>query len=177
MSKNRVENIFKRYSAPLLAFIKGQVSSDDDSEDLLQDIFYKFIVNDYEDREIENISAWLYRVARNLIIDRSRKQKEEKMPYVIEGETLKQTPISEILLFNENTPEDDTITSFIDNELRDALDKLPTQQRVVYELNELQGIPFAEISETTGVAINTLISRKRYAVQFLRKELGYLVDP
>ena len=170
MKKDSADNIFRRYSDALHGFIKKQISSDaDDSEDLLHDIFYRFFSTN---EDIENISAWLYRAARNLIIDRSRKKREERMPYISqENETI---PISDILLIDDNTPETILAQQIIEDEFSAALARLPQEQRSVYELNELQGIPFSEISEATGIPINTLISRKRYAVQYLRKELEHL---
>lgn len=172
---SRADNIFRQYSAALRGFIKKQLSSDSsESEDILHDIFYKFIVTDGESEQIDNITSWLYRVARNLIVDRSRKIKEESMPYV-QGDEQTSIPISELLLQNSRTPDDELSELIIQEEFERALATLPAEQRTVYELNELQGIPFAEISEATGVPINTLISRKRYAVQSLRKQLEYLL--
>ncbi len=172
---SRADNIFKRYSAALRGFIKKQLSSDSsESEDILHDVFYKFIITDGENEQVDNVTSWLYRVARNLIIDRSRKIKEESMPYV-QGDEQTSIPISELLLHNDNTPEDELSQLIIEEEFERALTNLPTEQRTVYELNELQGIPFAEISEATNIPINTLISRKRYAVQSLRKQLEHLL--
>lgn len=171
---NRSDNIFRQYSAALRGFIKKQLSSDSsESEDVLHDLFCKFIITDGEDEQIDNVTSWLYRVARNLIIDRSRKTKEESMPYVQDDE--QSVPISELLLQNNSTPEDELLQLIIQEEFGKALASLPDEQRIVYELNELQGIPFAEISEATGVPINTLISRKRYAMLSLRKQLEYLL--
>ncbi len=173
--QNRAESIFKQYSAALRGFIKKQLSSDsNESEDILHDVFYKFIITDGENEQIDNITSWLYRVARNLIVDRSRKIKEESMPYV-QSDERESIPISELLLQNTHTPDDELTQLIINEEFERALAALPVEQRTVYELNELQGIPFVEISEATGVPINTLISRKRYAVQSLRKQLEYLL--
>ncbi|MFI3321255.1 MAG: sigma-70 family RNA polymerase sigma factor [Rikenellaceae bacterium] len=173
---SRADNIFRRYSAALYGFIKKRLSSDsEESEDILQDIFYRFIVADGEDEQIENVSSWLYRVARNLIIDRSRKIKEREMPYVKDDESV-EIPISELFLYDNNTPENELARAIFQEEFEIALSQLPENQRRVYELNELQGISFAEISEATNTPINTLISRKRYAVESLRKKLGYFLE-
>lgn len=175
MSSTRADNIFKRYSASLRGFIKKQLSSDtDESEDILHDIFYKFIVTDGEDEQIENVSSWLYKVARNIITDRSRKIKEKSMPYIFDNED-DEFPLSDLLLHDNNTPESELTNLIIQEEIEQALSELPANQREVYELNELQGIPFAEISEATGLSINTLISRKRYAVMSLREKLKHLL--
>ncbi len=174
--QNRAERIFRQYSAALRGFIKKQLSSDSfESEDVLHDVFYKFIIADGEDEQIDNITSWLYRVARNLIIDRSRKKKEEPMPQV-QGDEQSLIPISELLLHNNITPEDELTQLILEEEFERALATLPAEQRTVYELNELQGIPYAEISAATNIPINTLISRKRYAVQSLRQQLQHLLD-
>ena len=143
----RIADIFRKYQAQLKGFIAKRVSSKEDSEDILQNVFYQFMKSDQEDNPIEQIAAWLYSVARNQIIDRSRKHREEEMPYLSNNE-----------------------------ELENALLELPGEQRTVFELTELEGIPFKEIAESTGIPVNTLISRKRYAILFLRKRLYSLYE-
>lgn len=174
MKKSRGENIFTRYSAALRGFITKQLSSDSESEDLLHDLFYKFLVADGDDSSIEDVSSWLYRVARNMIIDRSRKKSEQPMPYLNDGEQ-GEIALADLLLRDEQTPESELARSIIQEELTLALEQLPHEQRTIFELNELQGIEFKEISQATGIPINTLISRKRYAVQHLRKKLESLL--
>ena len=126
--------------------------------------------------EIENVSSWLYRVARNLIIDCSRKKTEERMPYALQEEDLSLVPLSEILLVENNTPETVLAQQIIEEELSAAIARLPQEQRVIYELNEQQGIPFKEIADATGIPINTLISRKKYAMDSIRRQLKYLQE-
>lgn len=173
---SRADSIFRQYSAALRGFIKKQLSSDSvESEDILHDLFYKFLITDGENEQVDNVTSWLYRVARNLIIDRSRKKKEEPMPQV-EGDEQSLIPISELLLRNDITPEDELSQLILEEEFERALASLPTEQRTVYELNELQGIPYTEISAATNIPINTLISRKRYATQSLRQQLQHLLD-
>ncbi len=178
MSKNRGESIFKQYSSALKRFISRQLSSDSESEDVLHDLFYKFLVTDGEEESIENVSSWLYRSARNLLIDRSRKKKEQEMPYFSHGneDNFAQVSLAELLLYDDTTPDSELFRSIIREELNTALSELPEQQRKVFELNELQGIQFKEISEVTGLSINTLISQKRYAIQYLKKRLVELYD-
>lgn len=177
MNRNSADSIFRRYAASLHGFIRKQLSSEtsalEDSEDLLHDVFYRFLS---ENEDIENVSAWLYRVARNLLVDRSRKKREESMPYVRQGEDLSLVPLSDIALVDSDTPETELAKLILHEEFEAALVSLPHEQRVVYELNELQGVPFAEMSEATGVPVNTLISRKRYAVASLRKRLRHLYE-
>ena len=134
--------------------------------------------SDQEDNPIEQIAAWLYSVARNQIIDRSRKHREEEMPYLSnnedDGTFLKE--LSELMPDEDQSPEMDFIRSTVWEELENALLELPGEQRTVFELTELEGIPFKEIAESTGIPVNTLISRKRYAILFLRKRLYSLYE-
>lgn len=171
MKGSRAESVFRRYSSALRGFIAKQLSSDtSESEDILQDTFYRFVLSDGEDESVENVSSWLYRVARNLIIDRGRKKKELSMPYLQDDE-LNEIPLSELILLDNNTPEDELAAAILQQEFERALRELPENQRTVYELHVLGGIPFAEISEATGINVNTLISRKRYAETTLREKL------
>lgn len=174
----RVAYIFRKYQAQLKGFINKRVSSREDSEDILQNVFYQFMKSDQEENPIEQIAAWLYSVARNQIIDRSRKRREEEMPYLStnenDGTFLKE--LSELMPDEDQSPEMDFIRSTVWKELEHALLELPDEQRTVFELTELEGIPFKEIAESTGIAVNTLISRKRYAVLFLRKRLYNLYE-
>ena len=174
----RVADIFRKYQAQLKGFISRRVSSKEDSEDILQNVFYQFMKNDQADNPIEQISAWLYSVARNQIIDRSRKHREEEMPYLSgydeDGTFLKE--LSELMPDEDQSPEMDYLRAMVWEELENALLELPDEQRTVFELTELEGVPFKEIAESTGIPVNTLISRKRYAVLFLRKRLSSLYD-
>lgn len=174
----RIADIFKKYQAQLRGFIARRVSSKEDSEDILQNVFYQFMKNDQADNPIEQISAWLYSVARNQIIDRSRKHREEGMPYLSgydeDGTFLKE--LSELMPDEDQSPEMDYLRAMVWEELENALLELPDEQRTVFELTELEGVPFKEIAESTGIPVNTLISRKRYAVLFLRKRLSSLYD-
>jgi RNA polymerase sigma factor (sigma-70 family) len=174
----RIADIFKKYQAQLRGFIARRVSSKEDSEDILQNVFYQFMKNDQADNPIEQISAWLYSVARNQIIDRSRKHREEEMPYFSgydeDGTFLKE--LSELMPDEDQSPEMDYLRAMVWEELENALLELPDEQRTVFELTELEGVPFKEIAESTGIPVNTLISRKRYAVLFLRKRLSSLYD-
>lgn len=174
----RIADIFRKYQAQLKGFIAKRVSSKEDSEDILQNVFYQFMKSDQEDNPIEQIAAWLYSVARNQIIDRSRKHREEEMPYLSnnedDGTFLKE--LSELMPDEDQSPEMDFIRSTVWEELENALLELSGEQRTVFELTELEGIPFKEIAESTGIPVNTLISRKRYAILFLRKRLYSLYE-
>lgn len=174
----RIADIFRKYQAQLKGFIAKRVSSKEDCEDILQNVFYQFMKSDQEDNPIEQIASWLYSVARNQIIDRSRKHREEEMPYLSnnedDGTFLRE--LSELMPDKDQSPEMDFIRSTVWEELENALLELPGEQRSVFELTELEGIPFKEIAESTGIPVNTLISRKRYAILFLRKRLYSLYE-
>lgn len=171
---NGVEKLVKEYQPQLKSFIRKRVSNKEDAEDILQDVFYQLInavgntVN-----PIEQVAAWLYRVTRNTIINKARKKKEEEFPvsgYDEEGSILKD--FSEILFNDDNpTPETEYLRSLIWQELELALSELPAEQREIFELTEIEGLPVKEISEASGVPVNTLLSRKHYAMKFLRKRL------
>ncbi|KAA6326768.1 ECF RNA polymerase sigma factor RpoE [termite gut metagenome] len=173
----KIADIFAKYHLQLKRFISKRVPSKEDCEDILQDVFCQLAKVDLEENPIRQVSAWLYSVARNRIIDHSRKQKEEEMPYYPddEGELLAEE-ISVLLPDESSSPETALIKSLIWEELEIALSELPAEQRTVFELTELDGFSFKEISESTGISVNTLTSRKRYAVLYLRKRLFDLYE-
>ena len=160
----------KEYGKRLFAFIRGKVRSNEDAEDILQDVWYQL----YNTTEaIEQIGAWLYRVARNKIIDRYRKKTPELLEdYSSEDEL----GFKEILLADPTDPETEYLKNLFWDQLHEGLQELPPEQKEVFILNELEGRTFAEIADTTGENIKTLISRKGYAVKHLRKRLQTLYD-
>ncbi len=173
--KNLKEWIVK-YTPRLKSFIRGRVSSRDDADDILQDVFYQLAKKmDNAMNPIENTSAWLYRVTQNMIINAETKKKEVRMPVFQEDED--ENVLEEIsgLLFHEvedeDSPETKYLRSLVWTELENALAELPTEQREIFELTELDGVPVKEISKTIGVPVNTLLSRKHYAIVYLRKRL------
>jgi RNA polymerase sigma factor (sigma-70 family) len=173
-----VSDIFKKHGAQLKNYITRRVLSKEDSEDILQNVFYQLSKVDLIEKPIEQISAWLYSVANNQIIDRSRKRREVEMPYVTtkDDEELFMSEVSSLMLDKDASPETEYLRSLVWDELEIALSELPAEQRAAFELTELDGFSFKEISETTGVGVNTLISRKRYAVLHLRERLQKLYD-
>jgi len=177
MSQN-TSDIFEKYQSPLRGFIAKRVPSKEDVEDILQNVFYQLMKADLEENPIQQISAWLYTVARNQITDRSRKKREYSMPEPQDGDDERAfvKDITELLFDDDHSPEMVYLRSLVWEQLDDALDELPEEQRSVFELTELDGISFKEISESTNIPVNTLISRKRYAVLHLRKRLGDLYN-
>ena len=173
-----VSELFRKYQAQLKGFIAKRVPSKEDCEDILQNVFYQLAKINIETNPIEQVSAWLYSVTRNQIIDWSRKKREEALPEVHNNEE-DQSFISELtglLLDEDASPEMDFIRSLVWEELENAMNELPEEQSTIFKLTELEGFSFKEISESTGITVNTLISRKRYAVLHLRKRLARLYD-
>jgi RNA polymerase sigma factor (sigma-70 family) len=163
----------KRYGKRLFGFIRGRVRSDEDAEDILQDVWYQLSrVIDAE--PIQELSAWLFRVARNRITDSYRKKKTESLPEknYIENDELMEEP----LMVDSADVQMAMMYDVFWEELFIALDELPEKQKEVFIKNELEEMSFEEIAKETGENIKTLISRKRYAVQFLRERLENLYD-
>ena len=177
MTEKRTQDIVQTvasYSKRLFHFIRGRVKTDEDAEDILQDVWYQFS-NVVDTETIEQASAWLFTVARNKITDKYRKKQtlllEDELGYENEeGEW----NVKEILLAGSSTPETEHLRGLFWQQLFAALDELPEEQRQVFIWNELEDMPFNEISELTGEKVNTLISRKRYAVLHLRSRLEEL---
>lgn len=177
--KQDVGQLVETYQPRLKSFIRKRVGTDEDADDILQDVFFQLVKTVEEASDpIEQVSAWLYRVARNLIINKGIKKREEELPvyYSDESDEGVLKDFSEILFNDEGStsPETEYLRSLVWVELDNALAELPPEQREVFELTELDGIPVKEIAETTGVAVNTLLSRKHYAVKHLRKQLAGL---
>ena len=163
------------YGKRLFQFIRGRVRTNADAEDIAQEVWYQFSKM-VDVAPIEQVSGWLFRVARNKVTDSYRKQKPELLEDFAyedeEGDTL----FKDILLADFNTPETETLRELFWEELFEALDELPEKQRDVFVWNELEDQTFQEIADRTGENIKTLISRKRYAVKHLRKRLETLYE-
>lgn len=171
-SKRNITQVINDYSKRLLGFIRKRVTNEADAEDVLQDVFYQFIGNT---QPIEQMSAWLFTVARNKITDRQRKRKPEALEDVFrEEEGEDSINWSELLFDTSANPEKEYLRTLFWEELNAALEELPAEQREVFIAHEMEGIPFKEMAERTGETVNTLISRKRYAVLHLRERLSVL---
>ena len=171
--EQNVTEVFNKYRSRLKNFISNRVLSKEDGEDILQNVFYQLSKIDLIEKPIEQISSWLYSVANNQIIDRSRKHREVEMPYIStpDDDELFLSEITGLMLDEDSSPETEYLRSLVWVELEEALSELPPEQREAFELTELEGFSFKEIAEVTGITINTLISRKRYAVLYLRERL------
>ncbi len=177
MSDNKKYSItetIKSYSARLLNFIKKRVDNAEDAEDILQDVFYQFAGNT---KPIEQLTAWLFRIARNKITDNYRKKKPELLEDIFSGsDSEEEFSWNEVLFSNNSNPETEYLKSLFWIALQDALNELPAEQRDAFVQHELEDIPFEKIATQTGVPVATLISRKRYAVLHLRERLAILKD-
>jgi len=173
--------LIKELQPQLKAFVNKHIDNASDVDDVLQDVFYQFVKTvENTLNPIEHVSAWLYKVARNTIINKGKKKREEEWP-AFQGEDDDENLLQDFseMLFNNETspsPEMEYLRSLVWIELENALSELPVEQREVFELTELDGIPVKEIAITTGVPVNTLLSRKHYAVLHLRKRLFDLRD-
>lgn len=174
-----IQETVKKESPRLLDFIRKRIPDAADAEDILQDVFYQFIEMYRLTRPIEEVTAWLFTVARNKITDRFRKKKPESLEKQMsfkreeEGEMLN---LADLLPSTDESQDMKMLRSAVMEELEDALAELPKEQREVFMLHEIDGKSFKEISEMTGASVNTLLSRKRYAVLFLRERLRELYN-
>ena len=178
-AQNRqLSEIVAEEGSRLRNFIRKRVPNEADAEDLLQEVLYE-VVGAYRLMEpVERWSAWMFRVARNRIIDLFRKRKLEPLasgPLAIsdEGDAIM---LEDVLPSPEAGPAAVYARTVLLHELEEALDELPEEQRAVFLANEADGESFKEIAERTGVSLNTLLSRKRYAVLHLRRRLQSIYD-
>jgi len=161
------------YGKRLFLFIRGRVNTDEDAEDILQDVWFQFS-NSMETEVIEQVSGWLHKVARNKITDKYRKRKNELIEDLRYEDEEGEMAFKEILLADDNNPELEYLRQLFWEQLDEGLNELPANQRDIFVWNELDGKSFQEIADETGENIKTLISRKGYAVKHLRKKLQNL---
>jgi RNA polymerase sigma factor (sigma-70 family) len=167
-----IADVVKREQSRLRDFIRRRVPDPRDAEDVLQDVLYKLVEANRLLMPIDHVTGWLFRVARNRITDLFRKKKPESFPDVA-GEDLQ---LDDLLPSADAGPEALYARGVLLDELDLALDELPEEQREVFVAHELEGRSFKDISARTGVNVNTLLSRKRYAVLHLRKRLHDIYD-
>ncbi len=178
MEKTNIAETIRKQGARLQGFIRKRVGSSEDADDILQEVYFQLAEADRLLKPIDQMAAWLFTVARNRITDLYRKKKTEPLPEFLsetDGESLIEE-LSNLMFDNGSTPETDYLRSLVWIELENALSELPDEQRLVFELSEMKGLSFKEISKQTGELVNTLISRKRYAVLYLRERLQLIYD-
>jgi RNA polymerase sigma factor (sigma-70 family) len=173
----RITEVVDQQRSRLRNFIRRRVPDPGDAEDVLQDVFYELVEANRLLMPIEHVTGWLFRVARNRITDLFRKKKPENFS---DSKTLDENEesslLEDLLPSADAGPEDLLLRGAIFEELEVALDELPEEQRTVFIAHELEGQSFKEISAATGVSVNTLLSRKRYAVLHLRERLQATYD-
>jgi RNA polymerase sigma factor (sigma-70 family) len=172
----KIGEVYKDERKRLLGYINHKISNRVEAEDILQDVFYQLTIGFRDIRRIENLTTWLYRVADNRITDLFRKKRPVSISYYENAKKDEDGPLSlqEILPSLGSRPEDEEIKEMIWDAIEETLSELPDEQRSVFIANEFEDMSFKEISEKTGTGINTLISRKRYAVLALRERLNEL---
>lgn len=180
MAMQMKEQTFLKEKDRLLGFIRNRVSSLEEAEDILQDVFYQFVAGYDTIESLDRVTSWLFSVARNKIIDRYRRDsaRPKRADIGLHAGMDDDAPLTlqDILPDLGNTPEDSYLRDMIWEAIMGALDELPAEQRQIFILNEIEERSFREIAEETGTSINTLLSRKRYAILTLRKKLQRLYN-
>ncbi len=171
---NSITNTIQQFGKNLFGFVRGRVKSVEDAEDVVQDVWYQFSkLNNIA--ELENVSAWLYEVARNKITDKGRKKTSLALEDFSYENDDGEFNFKEILLMDDsNNPELGFFKELFWKEFQTALDELPTNQREVFLLNEMEDMTLQQIADQQGENLKTIISRKGYAVKHLRNKLNYL---
>jgi RNA polymerase sigma factor (sigma-70 family) len=174
----RIKETVQKERKRLLHFIRKRVNNADDAEDILQDVFYQFTQYLRVGTEVDSITGWLFAVTRNRITDWFRKKREENFSDHQFTSEDGQEPLflSDILPDNTAGADAPMLRKVAMEAIMEALDELPEEQRYVFLQHEVEGKSFKEISAVTGVTVNTLLSRKRYAVLFLRDRLANVYD-
>jgi len=172
----RISETIARERGRLWNFIRRRIADEGDAEDILQEVFYEFIGAYRMMQPIEQAGAWLFRVARNRITDLFRKKKAEPLPDSMLSKDGEQLRLEDVLPSNDAGPDAAYARNLLIEELDAALDELSEEQREVFVAHELEGRSFKELSAETGVSVNTLLSRKHYAVLHLRRRLHAIYD-
>ena len=169
---HRISEVIQQERRRLLNFIRKRVDDERDAEDILQDVFYELTEAYRLMKPIEQVGAWLYRVARNRIIDRFRKKKPTAEVLNEEGAPR----LEDLLPSPDGGPEALYARSVLLDELDAALEELPEEQRDVFIAHEMDGRSFKQLAEETGLSVNTLLSRKHYAILHLRRRLEAIYE-
>jgi len=171
LQDSEIASVVRRERGRLLAFIRKRVADAGEAEDVLQEAFYELVAAYRLMQPIEQVGAWLIRVARNRIIDRFRKRRPQLLGDIAADEEEADSALDRLLPPVEDGPDAALVRELLLEELEQALAGLPVEQREVFVAHELEGASFKELSARWSVGINTLLSRKRYAVLRLREKL------
>jgi RNA polymerase sigma factor (sigma-70 family) len=172
----RISDVVAREQPRLRNFIRRRVPDPGDAEDILQDVFYELVEANRLLMPIEHVAGWLFRVARNRITDLFRKKKPESFSDAAATDDDDELQFEDLLPSPDAGPEALYFRMLLLEELERAIGELPEEQRAVFVAHEVEGISFKELSAETGVSVNTLLSRKRYAVLHLRELLQNIYD-
>jgi RNA polymerase sigma factor (sigma-70 family) len=173
----RISDIVAKERSRLRTFIRRRVPDPADAEDIVQEVFYELVEANRLLMPIEHVTGWLFRVARNRIIDLLRKKQPQALSdAAVEGEDGEMLQIEDLLPSPDAGPEALYFRHVLLDELELALDELPEEQHDVFVAHELEGRSFKDLAAETGVNVNTLLSRKRYAVLHLRERLQSVYD-
>jgi RNA polymerase sigma factor (sigma-70 family) len=173
----QISQIVAEQRSRLRNFIRRRVPNPSDAEDIVQEVFYELVEANRLLMPIEHVTGWLFRVARNRIIDLLRKKRPQAFSdAAVEGEGGEMLQIEDLLPSPDAGPEALYFRNVLHDELQLAIDELPDDQRDVFVAHELEGRSFKEMAAETGVSVNTLLSRKRYAVLHLRERLQSVYD-
>lgn len=174
-----IENLIREEEGRLLGFIRKRVDNEEDARDIAQDVYYQLTSGFDDIRSVASLTSWLFSVARNRITDHYRKKRPERLSDQVvrtpggEGEPLM---LEDILPALTRSPEDEYMRGVIWETIESSLEQMPEAQRDVFVMNEFGDMSFKEIASVTGEGINTLLSRKRYAVTYLREQLKELYE-
>ena len=174
-----LSEIVRKEQGRLFHFIKRRVVSETDAMDIMQDVFFQLTIGFNDIRSLERIASWLFTVAKNRITDHFRKKKPVSFSSIeINQKDDQDQPLmlEDILPALTRNPEDEYMRNVIWDAIEESLSELPEEQREVFILNEFEDMSFIEISELTGTGMNTLLSRKRYGVLYLREKLKELYN-
>jgi RNA polymerase sigma factor (sigma-70 family) len=176
MQHKNIASAYENHRGSLLSFVRKRINLKDEAEDIVQEIFYQLSRIDDLVTPIENTTAWLFRVARNMIINWRKRKKDMSLSDLVNFNENNNSTIDilDILLTDKTTPETEILRSFAWEEIKTALEELPPSQREIFIQTEYLCIPVKEISKRTNISVNTLLSRKHYAILYLRKKLEKL---
>ena len=170
-SDRRISEVVERERSRLLDFIRRRVPDPGDAEDILQEVLFELVEANRLLMPIEHVTGWLFRVARNRIVDLFRKRRHERFSAAVEVEHGERLALEDLMPSPDDGPEAIHARAALLDELEAAINELPAEQRQVFVAHELEGRSFKELAAESGIPLNTLLSRKRYAVLRLRERL------
>lgn len=178
MASNDLDDIIKQHTPRLQSYVRGRLDNPDDADDIVQDTFYRFLhAITVLNNPVAHVTAWLYRVAHNLIINHGKKHRELHLPAAEAQDDAFMADLQEIMVADSNdSPDMHMLRSMVWDQLNKAIDELPPEQRTAIVLTEVKGLSVKDAASLAGVNTSTFLSRKHYAVLHIRKRLGTLYE-